>query len=69
MVELESWSAWSAFAALQKSARNHAGMDSARSLIRDAGNIRRLRYRQMAEEVEREAREGDELRADLQQAA
>jgi hypothetical protein len=51
-MKLESWSAWSAFASLQATAKNFAGMNNARMLIGEARNIRRLRYEQIAEEAE-----------------
>ena len=54
MDELESWNAWTAFASLQASARNFAGLENARAFIGAAREIRRLRYKQLAEAEIRE---------------
>jgi len=43
-----------AFAALQASARNFAGLDNARALIFQVRNIRRQQYAQLLEDAERE---------------
>lgn len=53
-MKLEYWSAWNAFASLQATAKDFAGLNNARLLIREAKKIRCLRYEQIAEEVERE---------------
>ena len=45
----EGWNGPAAYAQLRASARNVAGLDHARSLIRKARVIRYLRYRQLAE--------------------
>ena len=44
-----------AFATLQASAKNFAGLNNARALLREVKNIRRLRYEQLVEEKKQDS--------------
>jgi hypothetical protein len=50
MAELEPWSARYAFASLQATAKDFAGLNNARVLIREAKNIRFLQREQVGEQ-------------------